>query len=429
MSSAGCTLVLLVVIATDVHADSRSTTVAVTVRKRPGEKAAAVGQLPAGSEVVVLREEGRWLFVKSGGVEGYLTRTTVTPVPIAVTPSAASWGSAYAGGELRVVIAVTSASLRDGPAAGAAELAKLPRGQRVDVVDATSKPGWVRVSDDASRTGWLARADVANTATEDSASGVLVVSGRATASTFRRRAPDRLGLRLEVGAGFRTLGMDLTSNATGGLTNFIVDANAVAVSVRANGTLQLGERLFAGIDSSLVVGAASPGIRYPGPSSAPGRIPFQTIATEVGARLGVRARKTFALAVRFAGHYDAFLPEVENVGTLPRERLLGLVAGARVDVVPQTTPISAELRLDALVLGSRAQTPGLEDGTASEARALAGGVTLRFSLGARWSLFGDYEFGRVTTEWTGMSVRQPGVTGAERVDTTQSLQLGVSAEL
>jgi uncharacterized protein YgiM (DUF1202 family) len=427
MSSAGCTLVLLLVIAADVQADPRLTTAAVTVRKRPGEKAAAVAKLPAGTEVVVLREEGRWLLVRAGSAEGYLTRSTVSPVPPAVAARGTSWGAAYVTDALRLEVAVDSAILHDAPSPSATVIAKLARGSVVLVADATTTPGWVRASDSGGHVGWLARRDVANPAAAASSESVEG-SKRSAERTYRRSRPDGASLRVEAGIGVRTFGMDLTSNASGGLTNFIVDATAVTTSVRTLVTVRQGKRWFAGIDASLLAGAASPGIEYPGPSSAPGTIPFRTIAAEAGGRVGLRA-EAFDLAVRVAGHYDAFLPDVENVGTLPRERLLGVMAGARVDIAPADSRVAAEVRFDALVAGSRAQTPGLEDGASSQARAMTGGMTLRFSLGRRWALFGDYDFGRVTTSWTGMSARQPGVTGARRVDTTQTLHLGVSAEL
>ncbi|MCX5741824.1 MAG: SH3 domain-containing protein [Proteobacteria bacterium] len=433
--------ICLVLLASTVEAiaETRQTTVAVTLRKRPGEKSLAVVALPAGTTVEVIREEGRWLLVRANNAEGYLTRTTVTePTAPPGTPVATTWGAIRTGGtagepkvsELFVEVIAPTTVVRATPAADGARVGDLARGTRIAVLDAATHPGWVHGrAAVGSMEGWIARGTVA-----DSASAVTLVTedvkGVPTGSTFRRRPPAAHALRIEAGVGYRSLGMDLTSNADGGLTNYLVDADAVATELRVMSTIGLGARWFAAVDGTVQAAMASPGLDYPGPTSAPGKIPFRTLATELGGRFGVRASDVFAIAVRVAGHYDAFLPrDVDNAGLLPRERLLGLVAGARVDVVPPTSPFSAALRLDVLAFGARAQTPGLEDGTASTTHGAWGGMTLRFALTPRWALFGDYTLGRTTTAWTGMSIRQPGVTSARRVDTGQFVQLGIGAEL
>jgi hypothetical protein len=136
------------------------------------------------------------------------------------------------------------------------------------------------------------------------------------------------------------------------------------------------------------------------------------------------------LALRGGVHYDAFLAaNVDNAGMLPRERLLGATLGARVDIAPDRSRVAIPARFDALVVGGRAQTSGLEDGSASTARALWGGATMRYALSQRFAVFGGYDFGRASTEWTGMSVRQPGATRTRRVDTAQLVQLGISTSL
>jgi len=257
-----------------------------------------------------------------------------------------------------------------------------------------------------------------------------VVAGTASvADTYTRPAPRHLELRGELGLGYRSLGMDLTSNAEGGLTNYLVDADAVAVAFDGGGTLRLVGRWFTGFDVGSHVSVSSPGIDYPGPTAAPGKIPFTTFAVDVGARIGLRAHD-IDLALRVGGHYDAFLPKsVDNAGMLPRERLLGLTAGLRADFAPLHSRFGASARFDILAVGSRAQTPGLEDGTASTAHALWGGLSVRYQISARLAPFAAFDFGRATTTWTGASVREPGVTNAHRTDTTQLLQLGVGGEL
>ena len=81
------------------------------------------------------------------------------------------------------------------------------------------------------------------------------------------------------------------------------------------------------------------------------------------------------------------------------------------------------------MFGRRRQTAGLEDGTDSTARAVWAGVTARFAFGRRFAILGAYDFGRATTEWSGMSTREPGVTSARRVESTQLVQVGLSIGL
>jgi hypothetical protein len=249
-------------------------------------------------------------------------------------------------------------------------------------------------------------------------------------NTFTRRPARSLALQAELGIGFRSLGMELTSNATGGLSNYLVDADAAALVFEASAVARLSSRLLAASNVRVQLSQSSPGIDYPGPTSAAGKIPFKTAAVDAGARAGVRALRVLDLTLGAGMHYDAFLPdEVENAGRLPRERLFGATVGARAEVVPPRSRFSACARFDLMLLGSRAQTPGLEDGPSSSVSAWWGGLTLRYVLTRHLSAFIAYDFERATTDWDGMSVREAGATNTSRADTAQLAQLGLTAEL
>jgi hypothetical protein len=301
------------------------------------------------------------------------------------------------------------------------------------VVDAASDPAWVHARDDAGHDGWIARAEVDNGASS------VVVTGVDLRGVAPSRAPERaaapvpvrgLAIRADLGIGFRALGMDLTSNAEGGLTNYVLDAGAIAATLDVDAVKRLRGAVFAGADLRVSASDSSPGIDYPGPTSPAGTIPFHTFEADLGARIGVRARRAFDVALRAGAHYDAFVTSrVANAGMLPRERLAGATLGARVDIAPEGSRFAITARLDALVIGGRSQTPGLEDGPSSTARALWGGLTMRYALGRRLAMFGGYDFGRASTQWTGMSTRQPGVTRTRRIDTAQLVQLGISTDL
>jgi len=423
------------------HAGGRRTLEPVALRKKPGEREAVVARLPAGAEVTVLAIDGRWLRVRAGGAEGYLARTTVSAPEDADADAAAQLGQWSAGrraggrvvGELFIDVVVDRAALRAEPRADAAAIAALARGARLTVVDAASDPAWIRARDPAGHDGWIGRAEI------DNGASAVVVAGVDLRGVDRPRddrgvrggpAVRRLALRADLGIGYRALGMDLTSNAEGGLTNYAVDAGAMAATLDTDAVLRLGGAWLAGADARMSASDSSPGIDYPGPTAPPGKIPFRTFEADAGVRLGARLQRAFNVALRAGVHYDAFVTRsVANAGMLPRERLLGATLGARADISPERSRFAVTARFDALVLGGRAQTAGLEDGTSSTAHALWGGLTLRYALGHRLAAFGGYDFGRATTEWSGMSARQPGVTRTRRVDTAQLVQLGISAEL
>jgi hypothetical protein len=357
--------------ASAVAAEPTRTNTAVALRKRPGEKQPVVAKLPAGTAVVIEAEAGRWLRVRAGNVVGYLTRTQLTVPPAA-------------------------------PATSGAWAAKAPRLDQI----ATSAA-----------------------ATTSS----VVPKGAATATTASAGSPEPatappLGVRVDVGLGYRSLGYDFSSNGPGGLSNYLVSADAAAVSLLVEGRRPLG-RIIVGGDAEASASTSSPGIAYMGPSGPAGTIPFSTVSARGGVRAGT-ALDLYELALRAGIHYDAFLAhDVENVGKLPRERLLGVTLGLRAQIAPPRARVAVALRCDALALGNRRQTPGLEDGADSTAHALWAGATIRVGLARHLALVFAYDFGRATTHWTGMSVREPGVTDASRVDSSQLVQLGVSAGL
>ncbi len=421
---------------TELRAEPRRTTEAVTLRKKPGEKEAAITKLAAHTEVTVLAEEGRWLKVKVHNAVGYLTRTTVTPgtAPAPVTAPSPQDGSWSAGRRTSDGHEITALFV-DAPSAGvlaarpdpqAPKVADIAKGARLTVIDSTT-PGWLHARDAAGHEGWIASGHVENGATAVVVSGVDL-QGRP--DDYDRSPTAPLALRGSIGFGYRSLGMDLSSNAEGGLTNYLVDADAAAAVGELDVRRQLSGSWFVAGDARVELSESSPGIDYPGPTAPPGKIPFSTFAADAGVRGGLRLDPAIEVALRVGGHYDAFLTKtVDNAGMLPRERLVGVTAGLRADITPPHSRFAAGIRFDVLALGSRAQTPGLEDGTSSTARALWGGVTVRFQLARHLAPYAGYDFGRASTAWTGMSVREPGVTNARRVDTTQLFQLGIAAEL
>jgi len=447
-------LLACAVIAVPAAADPWKTTIDVVLRKKPGERQAVVAKLAPGTVVVIEKEEGRWLRVRAGKLVGYVPRTTVVdthPVvlpqalalPTATTESAPrangpsnTWSAerikVTKSGSSGLVVGVSArtATLYAEPKPGAARIADVEHGKRLAVIDGTN-PAWIHVRDDDAHDAWVAREDLDN-----GTAGVAVTEGldrSATTATpeVTRTTRGRVIARAEAAVGYRSLGMDFTSNGTAGLANYLVSADAMAAKLDVDVGMHLSARTRVGLDARVELSTSSPGpgIDYVGPSRASGKIPFSTFGSDAGASLGARVR-VFELSLRGGFHYDAFIAKaVENAGRLPREQLLGATLGARADIVPPNSRVNVSIRFDALVLGSREQTPGLEDGTSNDAGAVWAGATIRILVRQHLSLLSAYDFGRATTEWSGMSVREPGVTAARRVDSSQIVQIGLSAEL
>lgn len=434
----------------------------MVLRKTPGERAPTVATLPPNTAIVIEKEDGRWLRVRAGKHVGYLTRTTVTDIsltlPVAPEPTPtpdlvaadpierpaerARWGAdrvaatKVGGSGLFVDVTVATASLFAEPRAGAAKVADVARGAKLAVIEnANASAAWIHVRDDAGNEAWISRADIDNTTTAAVAiSGSLEPQGPTTVGTIDpivRAATGRVRITAGAAIGYRSLGMDFTSNGAVGLANYVVSADTPAADLGVDVVMRVS-KLRVGFDGRVQLGTSSPGsgIEYTGPTRAGGNISFSTVAADAGARVSIQTGRAFELGVRAGFHYDAFMAsDVANAGRLPREHLIGATVGARVEIVPPRSRVHVGLRVDALAIGKRSQTVGLEDGTSSDAGAVWAGATIRIAIRRHLSLLSGYDFGRATTTWSGMSVRFSGVTEARRVDSTQTVQIGLAAEL
>lgn len=418
-------------IAITADASPWHTTEAVVLRKKAGEKEDAVARLAANTPVEVLGEDGRWLRVRAGTAIGFVARTTVTDGTAPRGGATQRWSASRRGATqaLSVEVTVPAAALHAAATPTAPTIADVTRGARLIVVDAATTPAWIRARDEGGHEGWIARTDVDNGASGVTVTGADLQGVGLERSSFDRAATTPVAIRAAVAVGYRSIGMTLSSNASGGLTNYVVDADAMAATAEVDAIVRRG-RWFAAVDVHSELANASPGIDYPGPTGPSGKIPFSTFEADLGARIGLRARDTFDLAARLGGHYDAFMTKsVDNAGMLPRERLVGATAGLRVEATPRRSRFGIAGRFDYLVIGSRAQTPGLEDGASSSAHAVWGGVTFAVQIDRRFAIITAYDFERATTRWSGPSIREPGVTDAERIDNIQLVRVGLSSRL
>jgi len=410
---------------------------AVVLREKPGERQAVVARLPAGTKVDVDREQGRWRHVRAGGKSGWVTRTTLVGGPPPNDVGAAGKWSANVRGAataaantdaLTIEVIAEAATLRGEPNANAPTVGDATPGARLAVLDARTQPGWIKVRDAAGLTGWIERDHVDNG--DADAAFQRPLPGAAGGGDAIRPPPRGVALRGAARIGYRSLDMAYRSNGGAQFANYVLSSEATTLDLDGDALLRShSRRLGIGFDARFRLSYSAPGIAYVEPSGMTSRIAFSMIEGDAGVRAALRVGVA-DVAFRTGYHYGAFLvKDVENVGKLPRERLQGLTAGSRVDVRPADSRFGISTRLDVMLVGRRAQTPGLQDGTSSTARALWFGFGVHYTLSRRMTLEATFDYERATTGWTGMATRTPGATAAHRTDTTQLIEIGLSTEL
>ena len=108
------------------------------LRAGPATDAAIVAELEPGAPLRVLAATGDWYRVRApGGAEGFVAGMVTEPLD-----------------PIRTTALADTASLRDGPGDGAAEIARLPAGETVEVLGAAADHLYVRAR---GRQAWVAR--------------------------------------------------------------------------------------------------------------------------------------------------------------------------------------------------------------------------------------------------------------------------------
>lgn len=432
------TLVSLAIVASTSrsYADGYKTAGPVHLRAKPGEKQELTGDVPANTAVEILEEQGRWRRVKAGKLSGWVARTQlVGGPPPAPGGSQGAWRThvrgkeTAAGGTAVLLVQVVGkvGVVRGAPQVAAASVVEAAPGTHLAVVDARSTPGWIKVRDESGLEGWIARAEVAN-GEADAAFMRPTRAEEERRAEVRRRAR-KLALRAAARVGYRSLAMDFHSNGTDTLANYVMSSEATTITADGEVALRPGHRFGASLDARARLGYSAPGIAYTDLGGMTSHIPFSMLEGDLGLRVNMRVGEA-DVALRAGYHYEALLvDDVENPGRMPRERLAGATLGSRVDLHPAALPFAISARLDVMLAGGRAQTPGLEDGATSTARALWAGLAIHYPLSPRFSLVGVFDYERATTGWTGAGTRVTGATSAHRTDTSQLIEIGLATEL
>ncbi|MBL8619639.1 MAG: hypothetical protein JNK64_00015 [Myxococcales bacterium] len=401
-----------------VRADTRTSLVEITLRKLPGENQDAVATYATGVTVEVLEIKGRWIKIKIDKSVGWVPRTKLSePAAAAAAPADAGPRSHRLGVQVRQ----PDAAIRARPEAGAPVVAPVAPGAALTVL-AGDTPGWLHVDDGHGHAGWIAAAAVA-----DVGAGAPVVDAPPPARPAAApRARGAWTLRGTAAIGYRSIDQRFTSNATGGLANYAISADASAAEVGVAALPRLG-KLRLGVDAAARFTSSDPGIDYPGPTLAPGEIPFTMFEARGTARVGYRLGPVTP-QLRLGGFYGAFLAdEVANAGRLPREALWAATAGLGVEVAPPRAKVTIEARGDVALVGARAQTDGLADGMSSSVGAQWFELRLAYAVAPHVAVVAGFTYERYATDWAGASERWAGVTEAHRLDHAQLVSFGIGA--
>jgi hypothetical protein len=340
-----------------------------SLRARPGESSALVTKLPKGEAVIVLERSGRWVFVRAGEHRGWLTRTLLE------RKKRARKGPEYRAAAWQIEErADDDAAPRDLP------------------------------SDDATPE----------------------VRSRPAGPPPPLRDPR---LAMSAAVGYRSLGIDFSSDGAAGIGNYVIDMAAMTAAVAARTRVLPHAAFSVELDGEYRFTYGRPGIHYQSSSGAAGDIPFVQHELDAGATLGAWVHPgghATRIAARAGYHYGAFLvDDTDNVGMLASESLSGPIAGASARVQPRGSSYQLHAAVDALLGGVREQTEGLEDGMTSSASAIWARAGAGVPLSAGLELGLEYRYERAATTWSGQSARQVDATSARRIDISHIAIVGV----
>ena len=164
---------------------------------------------------------------------------------------------------------------------------------------------------------------------------------------------------------------------------YTASGTVVSVGVGGDVVYRIGGMATIGVDGEYRVGLSEGGFHYQNDLDEGGDVPFSTHDLRVGASAGL-ALGSVRVAARGGYRYQLVqIRDLENVGRLAHERVLGATAGGRLSVTPIADKLTLHGGADVLLGGSLEQTPGLEDGDVRDVSTVSAsmGASLRLSNG------------------------------------------------
>jgi hypothetical protein len=308
-----------------------------------------------------------------------------------------------------VEVAVAKTKLRSKPSKKGKSVHRVKKGVSLVVLD--EQKGWMLVEDPDGEQGWIKKSEI-----------------------FEGGARPARQINLSAKLGFERMAQVFRSDGDGALAGYDIAAASAQVSVKADYVQKYKASYLIGADLRYDLGKSTPGIRYQTDTAA-ADIPYTTHDVQAAALIGYDFHhKTGAAAFgRLGYHYGLF--QVANVGDftknlahLPSETLAGVTVGLAAEAPHLNDKIGAHLVADYMIMGKRAQTKGLEDGSVSTAKSAWANLTADYQWKPDMSINIGYQYEYSKTVWTGAvaaSMRGTNATAAARKDTSHALLIGL----
>lgn len=279
------------------------------------------------------------------------------------------------------------------------------------------KNGWARIESEDGERGWV--------------SSKLLVSESGETSGPTKRV---IAANAKIGATFITQGIRTAGGAVGIPDNYNLSTSGVSVNLGGAYVMPISKGKFlVGGELAYMGVKALPGIQYMSKTTA-----ISTHSIDLRAVGGYPLKNSLGMVAwgRLGYHYDVFaVGDVSNLANntakLPSESLSGLALGAALTAPTITPKIGAQASVDALVVGSRAQTKGLEDGASPSAFAMWLSLGGTYQLRRATTIDAGYRLGYVSNSFGAQvegSMRGHTATASSvtRVDLSHTISLGVS---
>lgn len=359
----------------------------------------------------------------------------------AAKPAAKPDAAAKSDDALGLVATTIEAKLHAQPGESTKVVATVPVGTRLEVLGRDGR--WLRVRRGRT-TGWVTRTSVAGKAAAAEEEGITpawssrfskdtamdggdYANGTRPAPSIEARAAVHAGgggssptvLRARAGLGATARGLSMS--AADPTADYSATATTPTIAVGAE--VETGKRAVLAGDLAYAFGYGGGGAHFTDGAGATRDVGFSTHEVDVGVSGGARFGPGL-VAARLGYHYEALLVNHLDPAYLPSEHIHGPTAGVRAEVASRRVWLRAGAEI--MFAAQREQTSGLEDGTSASASLYLAELAAGFAATRSLRVDAGYRYMQSRTEWTGPSMRQPGIDGLNRSDHAHAFTLGVS---
>jgi uncharacterized protein YgiM (DUF1202 family) len=476
------TSLLVCMLATTASAEIVSTNQSTKVYLRAGENSRVVLNVKSGQAMTVLAKDGRWVKVRVKGRTGYVTRTNVeddrmdvprntrrrpfvdgrssgrtmggegpddrvgadatedsqaedsdgdVPKKSRKKPAAdiddsddginsaadnednpmAPSTSEDTDTRARVTV-VEKVILRADPNKRAEKIMTATRGDSFFLVEQRGKWSLIETSD-GDKSGWI-----------------LTRLHRSSSSSTNGTRANVLTAQARVGFTLLSSGMRSAGSQVKYPDNYNLQSSSIKAGIGAEYLRPYRTDYILGIELAYAFSKASPGIAYKDAVTAVStNISFTTHNATAVAQAGYdfHSSSGMALMARVGFHYGAFFVPTGNTATLPSEIFRGPVIGAALMLPQLTSTIGVKVKLDAIVLATRKQTIGVEDGATPKPSGLNFELLATYKWSPSLNILAGYQLDYASTNFGAPKVgskRMHTGTSTSRSDVLHSVTIG-----